>query len=231
MAEDLRRAGELVREFLWPPKCLLCQRPLETGETLFCAQCAPLVTWTGEDCAQQGMHFDRCLSPLYYTEAFKPAFHRYKFQGRWHYSWAFGGWMWDCLNANDPNLSRFDCVTWAPLHFWRRQRRGYDQAQRLALAVSRASGLPLQRTLVKFRRTPPQSGTEQAAQRWENVRGVYRPKAGVALAGKRLLLVDDVITTGATLEEASAVLRRAGAAEVCCLTLARSAHGQAGKKA
>ncbi len=231
MAKNLRRTAALVRDILWPPRCLLCQQPLEEGEALFCAGCEPLVPWTGENCAQQGMHFDRCLSPLYYTEAFKPAFHRYKFQGRWHYSWAFGEWMWDCLRTNDLEYSRFDCITWAPLSFWRRQRRGYDQAQRLALAVSRSSDLPLQRTLVKFRHTPPQSGTEQAQQRWENVRGVYRSKKGVSLEGKRLLLVDDVITTGATLEEASAVLRRAGAEEICCLTLARSTYGQEGKKA
>ncbi|MCC8075786.1 MAG: ComF family protein [Clostridiales bacterium] len=229
MAGNLRRTGALVRDFLWPTKCLFCQRPLEDGETLLCAKCGPQVPWTGADCAQQGMYFDRCLSPLYYTEVFKPAFHRYKFLGHWHYSWVFGQWMWDCLQANDPDCSRFDCITWAPLSFWRRQRRGYDQARRLALAVSRFSGLPLQQTLVKFRHTPPQSGTEQAALRWENVRGVYRPKSGVPLEGKRLLLVDDVITTGATLEEASAVLRRAGAAEICCLTLARSAYGREGK--
>lgn len=220
---NIIKAGRILLDFCYPPKCILCQAPLEGERGSLCPKCVQAIPWTGENCIQLGIHFDRCVSPLYYTDVVKPSFHRYKFQGHWHYNWVYGQWMWEYLRRYDPNYRRFDCITWAPLSFWRYQRRGYDQARRLATAVSKASKIPLVRTLVKRKHTPPQSGTEKAEQRWENVRGAYRPRGNRNLMGKRILLVDDIITTGATLEEASSVLQKMGALEVCCLTLARSA--------
>lgn len=219
----IREAGKTLLDFCYPPKCIFCQEPLEGETGPLCPKCGRIAPWTGNRGIQFGVHFDRCISPLYYTDVMKPSFHRYKFQGYWHYSWVYGEWMWEHLLQYAPDYRRFDCITWTPLSFWRYQRRGYDQARRLAMVISKASGIPLIQTLTKKKHTPPQSGTAKAAQRWENVRGVYAPKRGANLVGKRVLLVDDVITTGATLEEASAVLRKMGAAEVCCLTLAMGA--------
>jgi ComF family protein len=217
----LWRIKETLVDFLFPRKCILCQAYLEPEEYPLCRNCEQLMPWTGQDCRQNGVWFNHCISPLFYSDEVKHSFHRYKFHGHWHYNWQYGEWMWNYLQEYDPDYPRFDCISWAPLSFIRRQTRGYDQAQRLALAVSKASGLSLERTLVKIKHTPPQSRTSGAEVRRKNVEGVYAVKQGFSCTGKRILLVDDIITTGSTLEQAAKTLREAGAAEVCCLTLAR----------
>lgn len=119
-------------------------------------------------------------------------------------------------------LAGIQAVVPVPLH-WRRQwRRGFNQARVLAEAVGRAHGLPvLTRTLARVRATPAQSGDKEARRR--NVRGAFAVRRSRGLAGTRLLLVDDVFTTGATVNACAAALREAGAADVAVLTLARVA--------
>ena len=217
-----KRLGRGIMDFCLPPRCILCQKELENSDGPLCPTCAARMPWTGENAVQNGMRFDRCLSAVYYTGDLRESFHRYKFNAHWHYSWIYGRWMWECLKNNDPDCLRFDCISWTPLSLPRYLKRGYDQSRRLALAVSRLSGLPLRSTLVKCKHTPAQSGTASADLRWANVSGAYRLKPRAPVKGKRILLVDDIITTGATLEEACRVLRDGGARELCCLTLARS---------
>jgi len=108
-----------------------------------------------------------------------------------------------------------------PLHRRRRRRRGFNQAELLARMVSRRLAVPLEtRTLRRVRDTPSQIGQGKAARR-RNVRGAFRCRSGRRLAGVRVLLVDEVLTTGATLAEAARALRRAGALGVTAAVLAR----------
>lgn len=207
-------------DFCLPRRCLVCQTHLETEPGPLCAACQSALA--GQEAVQPGTSFTRCLSPLRYEEPLRASFLRYKFLGHWHYSRVYAQWMWECLLRCEPDFRRFDCVTWTPLSLPRQLRRGYDQSRRLAQGVARHSGLPLCGMLEKHRHIAPQSGTRDAAERRRNVRNVYRLRRGVSAEGKRILLVDDIITTGSTLEEASRVLREAGAAEVCCLTLAHT---------
>jgi ComF family protein len=117
-------------------------------------------------------------------------------------------------------LSAWDGLVPVPLHWTRRLRRGFNQAEILARAVGRRHGLPLlRRALRRIRLTPPQQG--DAGARRANVRGAFSVPAGMALAGRRLLLVDDVFTTGATADACAEALLLAGAVEVGILTLAR----------
>jgi ComF family protein len=106
-----------------------------------------------------------------------------------------------------------------PLHWSRRLRRGYNQAEILARGLARRHGLPLVRGLRRLRATPPQQG--DPALRRQNVQHAFAVRAPRAVAGRRLLLVDDVFTTGATLNACARTLREAGAAAVGALTLAR----------
>ena len=115
-----------------------------------------------------------------------------------------------------------DLITWAPLHPQRKRERGYDQAELLARRVGELSGLPVAGTLEKARATAVQSQAGEDGARRDNVRGAYRVLPGAELAGKRVVLVDDVATSGATLAECAAALRGAGAASVTGLTLARA---------
>jgi ComF family protein len=120
-----------------------------------------------------------------------------------------------------PDADRFDWVTAVPLHWRRRLERGYDQAEAIAVPVARHAGLPFRRVLVRTRATPPQAARTAAARR-ANVAGAFRcrPGSGSGLEGAQVLLVDDVATTGATLEAAGMALRAGGAARVTGLVAA-----------
>jgi ComF family protein len=122
--------------------------------------------------------------------------------------------------SNEPP---FDLITWVPLHPIRKWRRGYDQAELLTREIANAAEVSATRTLRKVRYTRAQSRT-LAKFRQQNVADVYRVISPSTVQGRRILLIDDVITTGSTLENAAAALRRAGAAQVICLTLARSSY-------
>ena len=103
------------------------------------------------------------------------------------------------------------------------RERGYDQARLLAKATAKTLGMPLTPTLYKQRNTQPQSGTGDAAKRRANITGAYRMKKDADVTGKRILLIDDIVTTGSTLSECARVLGKAGAEQVVCATVARTA--------
>lgn len=114
----------------------------------------------------------------------------------------------------------WDAAVPVPLHWHRRWRRGFNQAEVLARAVARRHGFPVERRcLVRVRATPPQHG--DAAARQHNVRNAFAVRRGGRIAGRRVLLVDDVFTTGATANACAAALLAAGATAVGVLTLAR----------
>ena len=115
-----------------------------------------------------------------------------------------------------------DLITWVPLSKKRLRERGYDQARLLAQRMGEVTGLPVAAALAKTRNTRTQSRLGQDASRRANVLGAYACRPEVELAGKRVALVDDVVTSGATLAECAACLRAAGAASVVALTLARA---------
>jgi ComF family protein len=111
-----------------------------------------------------------------------------------------------------------------PLHWWRHWRRGYNQAETLARAVAAGLGLPCwPRCLRRIRNTPQQTLQSSPTSRQANVHGAFAPRPGYRMAGKRVLLVDDVLTTGATASEAARALRRGGAGSVAVAVLA---HGR-----
>jgi ComF family protein len=117
-------------------------------------------------------------------------------------------------------LTDWDALIPVPLYWSRRWRRGFNQAEVLAGAVGREHGLPvLSRALRRVRPTPPQQGDAETRRR--NVRDAFEISVPSTVAGKCLLLVDDVFTTGATANACAKEIRRAGAAEVGVLTLAR----------
>ena len=117
---------------------------------------------------------------------------------------------------------RFDTVTWVPVSKKREHERGYDQAYLLAKETARHWGIEPVRLLRKTRNNAAQSGLSSAAERRGNVLGVYEAENTDRIRGAKILLIDDILTTGATLGECVRVLREAGAADVVCATLARA---------
>ena len=215
------RPARALLDLLYPPRCPFCGRILERGEDRMCALCGWDLPWTdGPGQAPEGC--DLCLSPLHYRDGVRRAVHRYKFRGAAVRAELFGELMAQCLS--DRRDGTADLVTWVPLHPRRKRRRGYDQAELLARRAAELRGIPAAPTLEKVRATGVQSRQNTEEDRRANVEGAYRALPGLDLTGKRVVLADDVVTTGSTLAQCAACLRTAGAVEVEALTFARAGH-------
>ena len=117
-----------------------------------------------------------------------------------------------------------DIITWVPISSRRRFSRGYDQSKLLAEALGKELGVPVISTLKKIRHTRPQSTLADAAQRRANVLGAYKVRNPQAISGKQILLVDDVITTGATASECAKTLLTGGAAQIYFAAIAATSN-------
>lgn len=202
----------LLLDLLYPPRCAFCRRLLPDGQRGACRDCLARLPRVPEGGRRHDVaHTDLCLAPLYYEGAVRESLLRYKFGGLTAYGRVYADFLAKCI---DENVISCDSITWVPLSRKRLRRRGYDQAELLARELASILAIPCERLLVKRIDTPPQSGTKSAGQRRKNAAGVYAcPDAG-RVRGKRIVLVDDIVTTGATLSECARVLKEAGAAEI-----------------
>ena len=209
----------VILDLLYPPRCAFCHRLLQHGNRDVCRACLRTLPYTGDRAEREKIpHVDRCLSPLYYEKDVRKSVHRYKFGRLTLYAGIYADYMIQCLGETARDC---DCVCFVPVSRRRRRSRGFDQAELLARELSGRLGRPCVPSLRKIRHNRAQSSTASAAERRENVKGAYRCTAGERVKDKRVLLVDDVVTTGSTLSECAAVLRAAGAASVSAVTLAR----------
>lgn len=214
-------------DLLFPPKCPFCGRLLEEGQTLLCSDCQRDLPWTqGKAGERKGEFITVCVAPLWYRDTVRESHHRFKFYGVRAYTRPYVTLMAQCVN--DHLDGEFDVLTWAPVSWWRRYRRGYDQAQLLAERLAAELDMPCQRLLRKKRHTKAQSSLKSASERRANVLGAYAVRCAEQVQGKRVLLVDDVMTSGATLSECARILLTAGAKQVSCVTLAMTGEGTRG---
>lgn len=210
-----------VGELLFPRKCVLCGKLLEREETDLCRHCRV----EAPECAVYSTKFsflDSWTAVWYYEDPVRGSVLRYKFSSARHYADCYGRMLSMRLLERFPE--GFDCLTWVPISRLRKFRRGYDQVELLARAVGRELGMEPVRLLKKIRNNPPQSGISGQAERRANVLGVYRLKASADVENKRILLLDDVITTGATAGECARVLLTGGASEVHFGAVAAARH-------
>jgi len=221
MNEKRRQAdmSQRITDFFFPRRCPFCGGA--TGGDLMCPKCRDTLPFTDGQALQKGP-FGRCASPLWYKGNVRQAVLDYKFKGKLGGLDCFGSLMAQCA-AEELN-GEFDAVTWVPISKKRLRKRHFDQSRYLAASVCVDWHINPVETLRKIVDNPPQSGTEDPAARRANVLGVYAPADPAVIAGKRWLLVDDVVTTGATLAECVRVLKENGAADVVCLTLARASR-------
>lgn len=210
---------DLIAHLLYPWKCVFCESVLK--DTDICRECEEKLPYTVDDSSMQKFPFiDKCVSPLYYKDKVRASVHRYKFGGCSAYSRRYAALMSDCVE-NNLDCRSIDVISWIPLSKKRLRQRGYDQARLLAEEIAAKTGLPCRQLLQKVKNNSAQSLTRDAKQRRENVAGVYALDDGADVSGLRILLVDDVVTTGATMSEAARILRKAGAKSVFGVTLAR----------
>ena len=208
---------EWLFDLLYPPRCMICHRLLEPGKKEICAACDD--TLPEYDGADPKVRFcERCVVTFYYEGTFRASFLRYKFAGLRQYAGRYGKWM--AVTIRDKLAGQYDLITYAPVSRKRRKERGYDQSELLCRAIAQELGMAPVRTLEKQTDIPAQSTLHEYASRVANVSGVYAPVEPEQFMGKRVLLIDDIVTTGATLSECCRVLLTAGAKSVVCAALA-----------
>ncbi len=197
--------------FLGDPSCACCGLPfeLDPGEGAVCGACARRVP-----------RFGRARAVFRYDDASKALILRFKHADRLEGVGAFARWM---ARAGGAMLKEADLLVPVPLHRWRLLARRYNQAALLAVAIGRLAGVAVEPgMLARVRRTPPQGHLGHDA-RARNVAGAFAVAEGrrSRLGGRRVVLIDDVMTSGATVDECARVLLKAGASAVDVLTLGR----------
>ena len=210
-----------IWNLFFPPKCVLCRKVLSQEETDLCHECRKnqpifpgsklklsfLAQWTG----------------LWsYKENVRLSILRYKFYGRRSYAQSFSRLM--AMKLQSEDWADTDLLTWVPISRRRKRARGYDQTEILAQAISKELEIPLTATLKKVLHTKPQSTMGSLAHRKANILGAFEVIDPAAVRDKRILLLDDIVTTGATASECARVLLTAGAKEVKLATLAVASH-------
>lgn len=159
----------------------------------------------------------------YYKDDVRKSIHRFKFGNARSYADVYARHL--AIKLAETGLAdRFDILTWIPTSPWRRFLRGYDQSYLLAESLSKELGCKPIRVVRRTKHTQAQSGLKSASARRANIDGVYSPYSSSRFAGKRILLVDDVVTTGSTASECAKVLLSAGAKEIYLVAIAAANH-------
>lgn len=217
----MMKLTETLLQILFPPKCLLCRKVLAENELDLCRKCRT----DGPECAnfRKKLPFiDSWTAVWYYEGNARRSLLRYKFRGVRHYAQGYGRLLAMKLLEEQPE--GFDLLTWVPISSIRRFSRGYDQVELLAYAVGQELGMEPITLLRKIRHNRQQSRIVGEAKRRANVLGAYRAENVDILKGKRILILDDIITTGATAGECARVLLTAGAKEIHCGAVAVARH-------
>lgn len=237
----MKKAGRDVLDFLLPPRCPACSEKIELHGHL-CAACwSHLDTISVPYCARCALPFEvdagddaECATCLKDPPAYDwaRAAVRYENLGRdlvlglKHGNQGAGVPVLARMMAGALAGRKTDLILPVPLHRWRLLKRRFNQSQLLASALSKKLGVPNNPFILQRVRSTPSQGTLDRKDRQKNVKGAFRVAAGAEgeIEGKRVLLVDDVLTTGATVGACADVLRKAGAREVGVLVFARVGH-------
>lgn len=209
--KNVMKLFETILNLLFPPKCPFCGKVQDTmGICPKCEKELPVIPEA--EVLREGPGGLRCAGAVWYEETVRDALLRLKFQGASEIAEPLGELLARC--AAEQFGGEFDTVTWVPVSRKRLRKRGYDQAELLARSACRHWDTQPVRLLEKTVDNQPQSGIHDAAARRANVLGVYRAVGDAA--GKRILLIDDICTSGATLTECIRVLEESGAEQVVC---------------
>lgn len=238
---SVRKFGSAALAMLLPPQCLSCREIVAEPGTL-CGKCfarvrflsAPCCAACGTpfefdpggadvlcgSCIRSRPVYDRARAVFRYDESSRNLVLAFKHGDRLDAAPAYARWL---ARAGDALIDGADLIAPVPLHWTRLFHRRYNQSALLANTLARLAGRPAAPDLLRRRRRTPSQGGLDRAERIRNVRGAFMVRAASrpSVEGRRILLVDDVLTTGATVEACATVLLKAGAAAVDVLTLAR----------
>jgi len=238
----VRNLSANIFSLIFPDECRLCAQPLKGMSRIpvcpaclgkpsalsaeyFCVQCrSPFLTRFPLDeggrcglCRRGVRGFDAAYSFGFYEDALRELIHLFKYGRVQTLASPLGRLLARAL----PLEQTFDVIVPMPLHWRKRWQRGFNQSELLAREIGRRTHLPVTKALRRVRYTNAQAGLTNAKRR-ENVSGAFRAKKTASLDGQWVLLVDDVMTTGATAASGARALKLAGAKHVTLLTLARA---------
>ena len=229
VSSSLSRLGRVALDLLDPPRCVLCGKsgpfvcvscrdalPRTTGAR--CDACWLPATGFCYRCAERPLAFDRLRSVCRYEGDARRLVHSFKFGGQTCLAEALALEMRPLVEQADANA---EVLVPVPMPGGRRRQRGFNQAQLLAKSLGAPTGLPVADALLRGRDNGTQVGSRTAAERWQRVQGVFAIRDAVAIEGRRVLLVDDVATTGATLNACARMLLDFGASAVSAVTFGR----------
>ena len=236
----LRRAGEALVSLLYPPHCANCGADTEGGVHLcaacagqakkiaapFCQRCSEPFDGaiTGEftcaNCADRTLHFDCAVSRYLSRGVVREFVHRFKYDRHFYLRHPLADWLAAALDDERIRAQPIGALVPVPLHSARFREREFNQADVLAELLAQRTGTPLLRALKRIRYTTTQTRLDRH-ERMENLRNAFRVRQTSAVQNRHLVLVDDVFTTGSTVDECARVLRAAGAASVRVVTVAR----------
>ncbi len=224
---------------IYPLHCAACKKPLDPennsaicGHCIglikpnpapYCIHCGRSVDMAGcacDDCLQNRPAFSKALSACLYEGALKDLILQFKYKGKLALSGDLSGLISDFLYNNTDIIEGVDMVTFVPIGRDRMIKRGFNQSKVLAKHLSDSYGIPMADCIEKITFTKNQNELSRQ-ERLSNLKDAFRAKGAASLAGFTILVVDDVMTTGATLNECAVALLKAGAGSVRCLTLAR----------
>ena len=223
-----------VMDLIYPPHCAICR---EAGESYLCPKCLEKITlitppvcrkcgtpceaYICEQCREREYYFECARSAGIFDGVLRDAIHQLKYRNHMVLADPLGDILANCF-PDTGFIKTVDIIVPVPIHITRMLDRGFNQSEEIARRLAMRIGIPIEaRALYKFRKTKHQVELPFDL-RVSNVHGSFRVKRADGILGKRVLLIDDVYTTGSTLNEAARVLLDAGATAVRVYTLAKS---------
>jgi len=232
---------EAAVSLLYPPVCAMCGTSIRAGEYLcgqceaktvrisapFCEKCSEPFdgsikgAFTCANCAHRTIYFEAAVAAYRGRGIVRQIVHEFKYGRQIHLRHLVARWLHAALDDERLRGRRFDVVVPVPLHPARQRERGFNQASLLVELLSAQTAIPPKPLLERTRYTTTQTALDRS-ERMENLHNAFRLRKNANVRGLRVLLVDDVLTTGSTLNECARILKRAGALSVHAATAARA---------
>jgi competence protein ComFC len=226
---------------LYPAACAICGKNIRAGEYLcdgceaklihivapFCETCSEPFegsihsAFTCANCAHRTIYFDSAVAAYRGRGIVREVIHQFKYARQIHLRHLVARWLRAALDDERLRDCNFDYVVPVPLHPARERERGFNQASLLSELLSAQTSIPSKAVLERVRYTTTQTALDRS-ERMENLHNAFRLRKNADVRGLRVLLIDDVLTTGSTLSECARVLKRAGAMSVHAATAARA---------
>ena len=226
---------------LYPATCAVCGNNVRAGEYLcngceakivriappFCERCSEpfegsiSIAFSCANCAHRTIYFDAAVAAFRGRGIVREVIHEFKYNRQIHLRHLVGRWLCAALDDERLRNHQFDVIVPVPLHPARQRERGFNQANLLAELLGGHTSIPCRSLLKRIRYTTTQTALDRS-ERMENLHNAFRLRKNADVRGLRVLLVDDVLTTGSTLSECARVLKRAGALSVHAATAARA---------